>query len=183
MLAILRQALEGGVDAVLLRKKTLDSAHLLALAAQLRSLTRAYQARLLIHTQADVCRAVDADGVHLAAADMHEIPAVRRYLPAHCAVSVSCHHAEELHQAARLGADFATLSPVFPTSSHPQAPALGVDGFHQLRAASPLPVIALGGITPANRQHLAASPVAVISAIWAAAAPFAVAGELRGHEG
>jgi 8-oxo-dGTP diphosphatase len=63
-------------------------------------------------------------------------------------VGASCHDAEELELAARLGADFATLSPVQATASHPGAAALGWDRFAQRVAAARLPVYALGGVGP-----------------------------------
>ncbi|MDX8411829.1 MAG: thiamine phosphate synthase, partial [Mariprofundaceae bacterium] len=65
---VIGAALGAGVDAVLLREPQLDSAKLLALASRLRLLTREHQALLLVHTQADVARAVQADGVHVSAA-------------------------------------------------------------------------------------------------------------------
>ena len=165
-------ALRGGADAVLAREKQMDSAHLLAFCSRLRDITRRHGARLFVHTQADVAQAVGADGVHVAAADIGEISAMRRWLSdANMAITASCHDADELRQAAAAGADFALLSPVFATPSHPGAPHLGVNRFCELAAAAPLPVVALGGITPENRAELAAYPVAVISVILAAPDP------------
>jgi len=173
-------ALKGGADAVLAREKQMDSARLLAFCARLRRLTRAYDARLLVHTQADVARAVGADGVHLASSDLAEIPAMRRWLDdAGMTISASCHNAAELRFAADGGADFALLSPVFPTASHPGAPHLGVEEFLKLAAGAPLPIVALGGITPENRSQLTGYPVAVISAIPAANDPEQAARKLR----
>jgi len=159
-------ALRGGVDAILVREKQMNSARLLAFCARLRDMTRTYNARLFIHTQADVAAAVDADGVHVAASDIPRIASIRRWLDrSEMSVSASCHHAEELIAAAQTGADFALLSPVFPTHTHPGAAHLGVARFKGLAAQSPLPVIALGGIGVQNRGELAGFSVAVISAI------------------
>jgi len=162
----LQQSLEAGVEAVLIREKTLTSARLLALAARLRAMTTACAARLIIHTQADVAAAVDADGVHLAASDIGSIASVRRWLndPAKT-VSVSCHHADELAAATQAGADYVFLSPVFPTASHPGAAHLGLDQFESLAVQSSLPVVALGGITEHNCAGLKGYPLAVIGAI------------------
>jgi len=172
-------ALGAGVDAVLLREPQLDSAKLLALASRLRLLTREHQARLLVHTQADVARAVNADGVHVSAAAIAEIPAMRNWLgDAQMSFSASCHGLAELRLAYGQQADFAMLSPVFPTNSHPGKPHLGVDRFKKIAAQSPLPVVALGGITPANRTELGDYPVAAISAILDADDPAVTAGEL-----
>jgi len=165
-LAQVEASLRGGVDAVLVREKQMDSARLLALASRLRLLTRDHGARLLVHTQADIAVAVDADGVHVAAADIRELPGMRRWLGAlPMSLSASCHSAAELAAAAAAGADFALLSPVFPTASHPDAPHLGIERFRQLATGAALPVLALGGITATNRTQLADYAVAVVGAL------------------
>jgi len=163
---VVKAALEGGVDAVLAREKQMDSAQLLAFLARLKSMTRRHGARLIVHTQADAARAVAADGVHVSAADMGDLPAIRRWMDdARVSLSASCHNARELKHAAELGADFALLSPVFPTSSHPGAPHLGPAQFRQMAEGAKLPVIALGGITQKNRGELSGYGAAVIGAI------------------
>jgi len=178
--AVVKEALAGGVDAVLVREKAMNSAQLLAFASRLRELTRETEADLIIHTQADVAKAVRADGVHVAAADIHELPTMRRWLADETlSLSASCHHEAELRQASENGADFALLSPVFPTTSHPGAAHLGVEGFEKLAAAAPLPVIALGGITPENRGEIADYGIAVISAILEADDPRRAAMRLK----
>ncbi len=173
-------ALGGGVDAILVREKQMDSARLLAFCSRLRAVTMAHDALLIIHGQADVAKAVGADGIHVAARNAGEIPAMRQWLKhAEMTLSASCHNAEELGQAGYSGADFALLSPVFPTASHPGAPHLGAKRFHALANAAPLPVAALGGITPGNRSELAGYPVAVISAILDADDPEDAARRLK----
>jgi 8-oxo-dGTP diphosphatase len=85
-------------------------------------------------------------GVHLRAAQLRELRA--RPLPHDAWVGASCHGAEELELAAGLGADFATLSPVNTTASHPAAKPMGWDRFARLVADARLPVYALGGVGP-----------------------------------
>ncbi len=79
----------------------------------------------------------------------------------------SCHSAAELARAAELGADLALLGPVFATKSHPSAQPLGVAAFKALAAASPIPVLALGGVKSANAGLLGGRNVAGIAAIGA----------------
>ncbi len=176
---VVESALKGGVDAVLVREKRLSSARLLALCAQLRPLTRPHGAKLIVHTQADVARAVEADGVHVAASAIDEIPAMRAWLPdIPMSFSASCHDRQELEAAAAAGADFALLSPVFPTRSHPGIPHLGADRFHAMAKDSPVPVVALGGVSVENRHRLAGYGIAVISALLDAGDPEAAAKRL-----
>jgi thiamine-phosphate pyrophosphorylase len=60
--------------------------------------------------------------------------------------SASAHSVVELKTAERRGADFAFLSPVFPTRSHPGAPALGRVRFGLIARHARIPIIALGGV-------------------------------------
>jgi 8-oxo-dGTP diphosphatase len=107
-----------------------------------------------------------ADGLHL---NRHLLMSlgVRPAYPVW--VSASCHDAEELAHAARLGLDFAVLSPVLPTLSHPGAETLGWVRFSALVADHALPVYALGGVGDAElsmAQAHGAHGVAAIRAWW-----------------
>ncbi len=96
-----------------------------------------------------------ADGIHLPGAWLARLPA----RPAGPLVGASCHNAEELGRAAAIGCDFAVLSPVKRTTSHPDALPLGWARFQELAAGVLMPVYALGGMTLADRAcaetHLA----------------------------
>jgi thiamine-phosphate pyrophosphorylase len=69
-------------------------------------------------------------------------------------VTTSAHSLIELHRGSRLGVDAVFLSPVFPTASHPGAPALGVLRWVRLARVVRGPVMALGGITSATVRRL-----------------------------
>ncbi|ABD24882.1 thiamine monophosphate synthase [Novosphingobium aromaticivorans DSM 12444] len=66
----------------------------------------------------------------------------------------TAHSLGEVAAAARAGADAVLLSPVHPTRSHPGAPVLGPVRFLLLARRSPLPVIALGGMTARRAARL-----------------------------
>ncbi len=66
----------------------------------------------------------------------------------------TAHDMGELGLAARLGADAALLSPVFPTRSHPGGAVMGPVRFRLRAQQSPLPVIALGGMTAGRARTL-----------------------------
>lgn len=61
-------------------------------------------------------------------------------------LGASCHTREELQMAAGLGADYATLSPVQETASHPGAVTLGWERFGEMIRGIELPVYAQGGM-------------------------------------
>jgi thiamine-phosphate pyrophosphorylase len=84
-------------------------------------------------------------------------------------LSVACHSPAALHRAAALGADWAVLSPVFATASHPAARPIGSLRFAAWVRRAPLPVIALGGIADATAGRLSSSAAAGLAAIGALA--------------
>jgi thiamine-phosphate pyrophosphorylase len=92
--------------------------------------------------------AAGAGGVHLPSGKSPE--AARARLPAGL-IGASAHSAAEAAALLGSGADYVTLSPVFPTASKPgYSPAIGLDSLADVAGRRLGPVIALGGITAAN---------------------------------
>lgn len=169
-----REALRGappGRIAVQLRDKRAPAASLVALARELRALTRDAGARLLVNTHVELAARVDADGVHLpeGASSLRAVSAARAALRPGALVGVSCHDAAGLERAAQAAADFAVLGPVLDVPD--KAPALSIPGFGALVAGARLPVLALGGVSAAHVAELCARGahgVAVIRAVFGA---------------
>jgi len=69
-------------------------------------------------------------------------------------LSVAAHCPLGLRRAAVAGADFALLSPVFPSKSHPDGGAIGVLRFAAWTMRARLPVFALGGVNNQNAARL-----------------------------
>jgi thiamine monophosphate synthase len=84
----------------------------------------------------------------------------RRACGAAALLGASCHSPLELANAAAAGADFALLSPVWPTSSKPGVVGLGLEQAAQWTREAPLPVVWLGGCNGARAQDAASLPVA-----------------------
>jgi 8-oxo-dGTP diphosphatase len=124
----------------------------------------AMRASLLLNHDIELARELGV-GVQLRAAQLRELR--ERPLSPGAWVGASCHDAEELDLAARLGADFATLSPVNPTASHPEATPLGWERFAQLVADARLPVYALGGVGPDDLQRARAAGAQGVAGIRA----------------
>jgi thiamine-phosphate pyrophosphorylase len=155
-----------GRIAVQLRAKACDPLTLFDLATQLRAITSQLGAALLINDRADIALATRADGVHLPERGL-PIAAARALLGPHALIGASCHSAQSLARAAREGASFATLSPVFPSPD--KGEPLGVTGFAALSANARLPVYALGGVLPEHAPQLRAAGaqgLAVISGVF-----------------
>ncbi len=138
-----------------------------ALAAEALQRCRRAGARLLINGDPALAERIGADGVHLPAHQLGQI--TQRPLPAERWVAASSHDARELARAAALNVDFAVLSPVAPTASHPHAEPLGWARFAALVAEAPLPVYALGGMRGSDagiaREH-GGQGIAAIRGLW-----------------
>jgi thiamine-phosphate pyrophosphorylase len=173
-------AIQAGLRLVQLREKQLPHAEYLALAHDLRRLTARHDALLLLNARVELVREVGADGVHLPRAA--DVASARQRLGPEAVIGYSAHSRTELDRAQRDGADFVTLSPVFPSLSKPgYDAALGLERFGTLAQSASLPVYALGGVTIVNaRDCLAAGAagVAVVGAIMAAPDIGAVIGGL-----
>jgi len=154
LLGRVEAALLGGVRCVQLREKDLAPDELLPLAHEMRMLTEAFGARLLINGDLEVARAVDADGVHLGGGAVPAAEARRRLGPGKL-IGVSTHRVEEIAAAARDGADFVTFGPVWFTASKARyCDPAGLDRLREACTEAPLPVFALGGLTPERVDDL-----------------------------
>ena len=121
-----------------------------------------------------LAQAIGADGVHWPARMLRDFfPPASGGAGARLLVTAACHNAEDLALAHARGADLALLSPAFATPSHPDTEYLGPARFRALAAASPLPVLGLGGVDENNAALLAGRNVAGIAAIGAFAGTMA----------
>lgn len=169
---VARLAIAGGVDAVHLREKDLPGGALLDGAYRLQ---RAIDGRaaLLINERVDVALIVAARGVQLGetAVSPREVRALcgERFL-----IGRSVHDAAGAERAAIEGADFVLAGHVYETRSKPGQPARGPEWVWAIARNCPLPLIAIGGITPRRAPEVVqagAHGVAVISGILSAPDP------------
>jgi 8-oxo-dGTP diphosphatase len=158
-------SLRQGVKLIQVREKGMDAATLRAFATEVVRQAHAHGARVVINGDVALAREVGADGVQLNSAQLMALTA----RPEVELVSASCHDRRELERAAELGLDFALLSPVLPTLSHPGAPALGWEVFAHLVKGLPMPVYALGGVSRADLDQAwrhGAHGVAMLRGAW-----------------
>ena len=153
LIETVKLALEGGVEAVQLRERGLESLSLLTQAESLRVATRREGARLLINDRVDVALAVDADGVQLPQSGFGPRYA-RRLLGEDRFIGVSTHSMEEALKAEEGGADFILFGPVFSTPSKAEVPPVGLKALSEVAGRLSLPVFAIGGIKEDNLKEV-----------------------------
>lgn len=164
-LAALDGALDRGLRLVQIREPGLPAEVREDFAREVTARCRARGALVMVNQDIELASRIGADGVHLPA---HALSSLERR-PALEWVGASCHTRDELLKAAGLELDYALLGSVAPTASHPERSPLGWSAFADLIQGLPLPVLALGGLTP---DHLTqakthgAHGVAGIRSFW-----------------
>jgi 8-oxo-dGTP diphosphatase len=163
-LARLEQRLGQGLRFVQLREKSLGREDLALLARKVADRCRRHGALLAVNGDAALAEALGV-GLHLPSAQLMSL----RHRPPLEWVGASCHGPEELARAAALELDWVVLGPVQPTASHAGARPLGWQTFAHWIRDYPLPVFALGGLTPGDlilARRIGAHGVALRSAAW-----------------
>ena len=138
----LESQLKRGLRLIQVREKQLTKDQFMKFARQVIKLARAYDAKVLISEDIGLARVLEADGVHLTSQSLLML----KTKPEGMIVAASTHNAIELAHAEALDLNFAVLSPVKSTLSHPKADPLGWQKFAALTESSTLPIYALGGM-------------------------------------
>ena len=171
LLETVRAAIDGGATWIWLRDRDLPASEREDIAVQLLAMM-AGRASLTIGGDVELAARVGAQGVHLSAGS--DLRAARARLGEQSLIGVSAHSRDDIERARFADADYATLSPIFPSASKPgYGPALGFDDLADA-ATRGLPLLALGGVTAANAKdclHAGAAGIAVMGGIVGASAP------------
>jgi len=171
LLALAEAALAGGARALQYRNKSAGAALRLVQGRALVALCWEYQVPLIINDHLELALALDADGLHLGVEDGSLANARAQLGPAKI-LGASCYdRIENAFEAERLGADYVAFGSFFPSSIKPGAVRAPLTLLQEARRRLPVPVLAIGGITPANAPQLLAAGadgIAVISALFGA---------------
>lgn len=166
--------LESGSTWVLLRERDLQPLERRTLAARLRELTGNCGTHLSVSSDPALAAEIGADGVHLQ--KIADIADARAKLPKGW-IGVSAHRIAEVEAAKEAGADYVTLSPIFPSESKPgYGPPLGLESIREASRFG-IPVYALGGVTPRAAHaciEAGAHGIAVMGTVMRARDPSAV---------
>ena len=178
-----RQAIAAGATVVQLRDPVAKTRALVEEARALVAMLRPAGIPFIVNDRVDVAMAAGADGVHLGQSDM-SVADARALMGPEPILGLSITAMADL-DASDLGqVDYLGVGPVFATATKADAaPAMGLAGLSAVRAASRLPIVAIGGISAANAAATVAAGadgVAIVSAICAAPDAAAVTRDLAG---
>lgn len=164
------QALAGGARIIQYRNKHAEPDHCAQELIALRELCHHHDAMLLINDDVQLARLVGADGVHLGQQDL-DLAHARQLLGAQAIIGITCHDSLALaQQAVSGGADYVAFGRFFPSQTKPEAPPAKVEILQKAHNELNIPVVAIGGITPANGAILlrhGADMLAVIHGVFA----------------
>ena len=154
-----------GVAVVQYRNKSADARTMLTQAKEMKRRIGS-RAKLIMNDRADLCLAVDFDGVHVGQDDL--LPgSARRIIGPNRWLGVSTHNPEQVSEADQTSADYIAVGPVFATASKANPdPVIGLAGVRRARELTRKPLVAIGGITRQNCVSIidaGADSIAVIS--------------------
>jgi len=180
--ALLRAALDGGVDIVQLREKQLDREEIERSARTFRRLCDTYSALFVVNDDPWLARTCDADGVHVGQDDASAAEACEVLGP-EAIVGFSTHSEEQIAASAEQPVDYISVGPIWETPTKEGRPGVGLGLVEHAAAEAPHPFFAIGGIDPRNAAEVVAAGarrLGVVRAIRDAADPAAAAEALRG---
>lgn len=166
----LKAALDAGpVAAFQLRLKGLDDHAIARLAAPLQTICADRDVAFIINDSIALAKRLGADGVHLGQDDGDPREA-REILGREAQIGVTCHNSRHLAmEAGEAGADYVAFGAFFPTSTKDVAHRADPAILSWWSVVSPIPCVAIGGITVETAPALAqagADFIAVSGAIW-----------------
>jgi thiamine-phosphate pyrophosphorylase len=172
---LIEAAVQGGVEIVQIREKSLADGALLAALQEAREVTRRLGVPLVVNDRPDLAVLAEADYVHLGQDDL-PVAAGRAF---GLRVGQSTHAPGELNDTT---ADYAGVGPVFETPTKKGRRAAGLGYVWYAAAHARVPWFAIGGIDAMNIHEVVAAGaerVAVVRAITEAPDPERAAAELR----
>lgn len=176
-----RAAVQNGATCVQLRAPHWKKRALVECGRELKKVLLDFNVPLIINDHADVCLAVDAEGLHVGQDDLSAQDA-RAIIGPDRVLGLSVSNSEELTVVDTSLIDHLGIGPIFSTSTKTDAgAALGIAGFAELASRKPCPVVAIGSVKVpivGDLIRAGADGVAVVSAICGQSDPGSAAKEL-----
>lgn len=181
VLAVVAKALAAGFDVIQVRPEdAVTDREAFELTERVVALCRRAGATCLVNDRLHLALAAGADGGHVGADDL-PVAAARRILGPAAILGATARNPETARRAVADGASYLGVGPAFTTHTKAGLPAaIGPEGVRAVVDAVDVPVVAIGGVTPARAAELfavGAHAVAVVGAVSDAPDPAAAAAE------
>jgi thiamine-phosphate diphosphorylase len=159
-------AVRAGVDVIQVRERDLPDRQLTALVREIVAVASGSKTRVVVNDRADIAIVAGAAGVHLRG-DSPSASRVRDMTPDRFLIGRSVHSLAEVDAAvAGGGCDYLVFGTVFSSEGKPEGhPVTGLDGLALACARSPLPVIAIGGMTEERAESVRHAGAAGFAAV------------------
>ena len=161
------RALNAGVRWVQYRDKNRTRLEIYEESVRLRSITRDFEAALVVNDHPDIALASEADGVHLGQDDL-PLREARKIMGSSAIIGISTHTVEQAMVARKYGADYIGFGPIFYTTTKDAGKPCGTRMLREVKKHVNIPVVAIGGINIGNVEAVidaGADAVAVASGI------------------
>ena len=157
--------IKGGARLIQYRSKILSKTEQQIQARKIKKICDYYKVPLIINDDIELCRILDADGVHLGENDDSLVKA-RLVLGPSKIIGVSCYNSiDRVKMAVDKGATYIALGACFPTTTKPYAPKASLDLIALVVKNFKIPVVAIGGINLENIELLINEGVNCIAVI------------------
>ncbi|MCX5750586.1 MAG: thiamine phosphate synthase [Candidatus Saganbacteria bacterium] len=150
----INNAIKGGAKIVQYRDKHASKKEYFAIAKKIAQLCKNKKVVFIVNDYPDICKSIDADGVHLGQDDM-PVSKARKIVGVDKLIGLSTHSIAEAVKGAKSGADYISFGPVFETPSKPGWQPLGIVNLRQVLSKVKIPIVAIGGIDKTNIKTVA----------------------------
>ena len=138
---------------IVLREKDLPVKEYSELARKVRDICRSAGASLIVHSHPEVARELGIPALHMPLDALEKMSSEER--KEFRVLGASCHSVDDVLRAKALGCDYVTAGHVYATDCKPGLPPRGADFLAEVCGpAAPMPVFALGGLTPARAPEV-----------------------------
>ncbi len=166
----LARALGGGsVAAFQLRLKGVDEHNIARMAEPLQKLCADHDVAFIVNDSISLAKRIGADGVHLGQDDGDPREA-REILGKDAQIGVTCHNSRHLAmEAGEAGADYVAFGAFYPSGTKEVKFIADTDILSWWSLLTPIPSVAIGGITPENAAPIVAAGadfIAVSAGVW-----------------
>jgi len=172
---VIKEAVDAGIYAVILREKDLPSELLLPIAIKIKNIIGNTGVKLIINNDIKVAKAVCADGYHTNFTSF-----INENLSFNGDRGVSVHNLQEAIDAEKHGANYILLGHIFKTDCKKGVPPRGLEIIKTIKKHINIPIISIGGIHPANAylvMQAGSNGIAVMSSIMKAKEPYSLVRE------